>query len=267
MLLQEPAESPYDVRFELFGFPIRIAWTFWLGAVVFGYGLVDGIDRMLGMESPGRFPLLALWGGCVLVSILIHELGHAFAFRACGLESSVILYHFGGLAVPRGSFAGRRGVTTSSLSSGQDLMIAAAGPVAQILSAVLLVGVVKAFGYRVIAFAFLPGGLDRIPGVLEGNPIESGALFALLAFYIFPSVLWALLNLIPVWPLDGGRILRSIVLIFGGRTELSLWISLIAAALMAVYGFQARQLFLGILFLSLAISNYQMLQMHGGWRY
>ncbi len=267
MLLQEPPESPYDIRFELFGFPIRVAWTFWIGAIVFGYALVDGIDRMLGMESPGRFPLLLLWGVCVLVSILIHELGHAFAFRMYGIESSVILYHFGGLAVPRSTFSSTRGFSPTNLGATQDLWIAAAGPLAQIASAILLVGLFKWFGYQVIAFAFMPAGLGRIPGVLEGEPIDSAGLFALVTFYTFPSVLWALLNLIPVWPLDGGRIMRSVVSLVGGRTEQSLWISLIAAGLMAMYGFRTGSYFLGILFLSLAISNFQLLQMHGGWRY
>ena len=267
MLLQEPAESPYDLRFELFGFPIRVAWTFWLGAVVFGYALVDGIDRMPGMESPGRFPLLLLWGVCVLLSILIHELGHAFAFRRYGIESSVVLYHFGGLAVPRNTYSGSRGFSPANLDPAQELWIAAAGPLAQLASAAVLVGLFKILGYQIIAFAYMPGGLDRIPGILEGNPIESAAMFALVTFYIFPSVLWALLNLVPVWPLDGGRIMRSIVSLSGGRTELALWISLIAAGLLAMYGFQSGQLFLGILFLSLAISNFQMLQMDGGWRY
>lgn len=267
MLLSEPPESQYDLRFELAGFPIRIAWTFWLGAVVFGYALVDGIDRLLGMESPGRFPLLLLWGVCLLVSILIHELGHAVAFRYYGIESSIVLYHFGGLAVPRSSFSPTRAFAPARLGATQDLMIAAAGPLAQILSAMVLVGLFKAFGYRVVAFAFMPAGLHRLPGVLEGNPIDNAALFALVTFYTFPSVLWALLNLIPVWPLDGGRIMRSIVTLAGGRTEQSLWISIIAAGLMALYGFRSGSLFLGILFLSLAISNFQMLQMHGGWRY
>ena len=268
MLLQVPGESPYDLRFRLFGFSIRVAWTFWLGAVVFGYALVDGIDMMLGMDSPGRMPLLLLWGVCLFVSILIHELGHAFAFRLYGIESSVVLYHFGGLAVPRTSFGGSRGFAPMNLGAGPDLLIAAAGPLAQLVSALLLVGLFMAFDYRIEAFRWMPGGLDRLwPAVLEGRPIENAGLFALVTFYTFPSVLWALLNLVPVWPLDGGRIARSVVVLAGGPTEWSLWISLVTAAAMAVYGFQSGALFLGILFLSLAVSNFQLLQMRDGWRY
>ena len=266
MLLQEPAESQYDLRFSFFGFPVRVSWTFWLGAAVFGWGLVDGIDRMLFESSPGRFPLLLLWGMCMLVSILIHELGHAFAFRMYGIHSSIVLYHFGGLAIP--TAASMPGRSIGRLSQRDDLWIALAGPLAQLASAAAVVAAVKFAGYRLEIFAWMPAGLHRIPGVLEGNAIDSAGLFAMVSFYIFPSVLWALLNLIPVWPLDGGRIARSLVLMGGGDTSQALWISLIAAGGMAAYGFRNGQTFLGILFLSLAITNFQMLQHSGGggWR-
>ena len=72
-------------------------------------------------------------------------------------------------------------------------------------------------------------------------------LFALVAFYIFPSVLWALMNLVPVWPLDGGHIMRSIVQLRGGNMIQALWISVIAAGLMAAYGFANGQQYMGYL--------------------
>ncbi len=101
MFLQQPAESPYDLRFQLFGFPVRIAWGFWVASIIFGFELVRGIEAYFGPDSPGRLPLLILWAFCLLVSILVHELGHALAFRQNGIESSIVLYHFGGLAIPR----------------------------------------------------------------------------------------------------------------------------------------------------------------------
>ncbi|TWU40696.1 site-2 protease family protein [Novipirellula artificiosorum] len=265
MLLQEPAESPYDLRFELFGFPIRIAWTFWLGAAIFGYSLVDLVDYAFQDASPGRAPLLLLWALCLLVSILIHELGHALAFRQCGVHSAIVLYHFGGLAVPIGSTGTTR--PFSRLTEKENLWIALAGPLAQLASAFVLVGIVKGSGYRVAAFELMPVGLDRFPGVLDGKPIESAGLFSLVTFYVWPSVVWALLNLVPVWPLDGGRISNSLVLIFGGRREQALWVSVLAAGLLAVYGFKNGQMFMAILFFSLAYSNFQMLQQNGTWRY
>ncbi len=266
MLLQEPPESNYDIRFNFLGFAVRVTWTFWVGTAVLGFSLVDGIDRYLNIESPGRLLLFVMWAGCVLVSILIHELGHALAFRQFGINSRIVLYHFGGLAVPTSSFSPGRGF--GRLTEKQDLWIAAAGPLAQLVSAVLAIAALKAKGYQVFAFVMMPDALSRIGNMLDGASLEldNAALFALAVFYIWPSVMWALLNLLPVWPLDGGRITRSTMLIHGGNAEQAMWISLIVAGGISAYGFMHRDMFLGILFASLALGNYQMLQ-GGGMRY
>lgn len=262
MLLQQPDPSPYDLNFVLFGFPIRIAWTFWIGAVLFGYQLALSIDRLFPENSPGLFPLLFLWSACLLVSILIHELGHAFAFRYYGMESSIVLYHFGGLAIP--SSMGRSGFAHSTTSRRMDemgeLWIALAGPLAQLASAAVLVGVVVASGHQVNAFANMPWPLSNLMRYTDGKPIENVGLMSLVLFYTLPSVLWALLNLLPVFPLDGGRIMRSLVWMSGDRGDTWIWISLVCGGAAALYGFQGQQPFMGLLFLSLAVGNYQMLQ-------
>ncbi|WP_442509579.1 site-2 protease family protein [Novipirellula sp. SH528] len=270
-MLQDPPVSDYDIHFELFGFKVRIAWSFWVGALIFGFYLVRGVNVMFinsGDGGPGQLPLLVLWSLCMLVSILIHELGHAFAFRQFGIQSSIVLYHFGGLAIPTSSFG--MGRSAGALSEKQNLWVALAGPLAQIVSAFLLVGGLKVAGFRVEALAIIdsvvPLGLAKIPGVMDGDPITSHGLYAIVLFYIFPSVLWALLNLVPVWPLDGGRIMNSLVLINGGHREQALWVSVISAGLLTLYAFKNHQTFMGILFLSLAFSNYQMLQQTGRWR-
>jgi Zn-dependent protease len=265
MFLQEPAQSPYDLRFQLLGFPVRIAWTFWLAGVVFGYGLVQTLDGVFGMASPGPIPLLLLWTVCLLVSILIHELGHALAFRQNGIHASIVLYHFGGLAIPTSSFSPGHGF--GRLSPKQDIWISFAGPLAQVASAAVLVAAVKAAGYRLTVFAWMPGPFYKIPGVLEGAEIDSPGLFALVTFYIFPSVLWALLNLVPVWPLDGGHIMRSIIQMRGGNMVHALWVSVIACGVMAAYGFANGQRYMGILFLVLGVANFQTLQQSGGSHY
>lgn len=265
MLLQEPTQSPYDLRFQLMGFPVRISWTFWLMGIVFGYGLVQSLDFAFGMASPGIVPLLVLWTLCLLVSILIHELGHAFAFRQHGMNASIVLYHFGGLAIPTSSYSPGR--SFGGLTPKQDIWISLAGPLAQLASAAVLVAVVKSAGYKLTVFEWMPGPFEKIPGVLEGAQIDSPGLFSLVTFYIFPSVLWALMNLVPVWPLDGGHIMRSIVQLQGGNLRQALWISVIAAALMAAYGFANQQQYMGLLFLVLGISNFQALQQTGGWNY
>ncbi len=82
------APSPLDLRFRLFGFPVRVAVFFWLIAALFG----QGIYAAFGLEY------LALWVACFFASILIHELGHAFVFRWFGSNAEIVLYGFGGYA-------------------------------------------------------------------------------------------------------------------------------------------------------------------------
>jgi len=264
MFFQQPAQSPYDLRFHLLGFPIRIAWGFWVASIVIGFELVRGIEFYFGPDSPGRLPLLVLWACCLLVSILIHELGHAIAFRQNGIESSIVLYHFGGLAIPRSDSRSDSGNDRGPIS---DLWISLAGPLAQFTSAVILAAVVHFAGYKLDAFLWLPGSLEQIPGAMEGKEIDSPGLFAMLVFYFFPSIFWALINLIPVLPLDGGNIARSLVTMRGGDIRQTLWIGVIAAGLTAAYGMSIGLTYMAIFFLILGVSNFQMLQRVGNdWR-
>ncbi|QDT08061.1 Peptidase family M50 [Rubripirellula lacrimiformis] len=265
-MLQEPTPSPYDLRFRLLGFPVRIAWGFWVMAVVFGYSWVQSLDGMLRELSPGIIPLLVLWSICVFVSILIHELGHALAFRQNGIESSVVLYHFGGLAIPRS------GRSFGSLRLKDDLWISLAGPLAQLFSAVVVIVLVKLSGYRLDQFDTLyrmPEWLQQTIHADDGAVMisDSVGLYAMVDFYLFPSIFWAILNLIPVLPLDGGRIASSLVQMRGGSIETALWISVIAAGLAALYGFSAGQQYMGLLFIALGVMSYQQLQSAGGGSY
>lgn len=261
MLLAEPPETEYDLRFSVMGFPVRIAWTFWLGAIVIGHSWC----LLFTSPSLGLGPLMIGWTLCLLLSILIHELGHALAFRYYGINATIVLYHFGGLAIPNSSMVPGRGF--ARLDEKQDLVIAAAGPALQLLSAAVVIGIVKLGGYEVLIFQAMPAFFRDLPWVTEGNPIDSRGLLALVSFYIMPSVLWAFLNLVPVWPLDGGRIARSLIVMGGGTIVQSLWVSVIASGALAVWAFQSQNMIMGIFFGMFAFSSYQMIdQTRGGWR-
>ena len=97
MLLNEPPRSQGDLNFMLLGIPIRIHWMFWLMALFLGY------------NSRGPKELL-VWVAALLVSILVHELGHAAVMRLYGLQPSITLYGMGGLTPitgPNHSASGR----------------------------------------------------------------------------------------------------------------------------------------------------------------
>ena len=85
LTLGEPARTPYDLQFSIFNFPVRISALFWLVGLITGQG---------SAQEGVRF--LLVWIAALFVSILIHELGHTFAFRYFGISSHIVLYHFGG---------------------------------------------------------------------------------------------------------------------------------------------------------------------------
>ena len=178
-MLQAPDVTPYDLHFQVFGFPVRISAWFWLGALFFGFSLARGLDRLFEDGSPGVLPLLLLWMACLLISIVIHELGHALAFRRFGIESSIVLYHFGGLAIPERS-SDFRGRSASSLSPKEDLIVAFSGPLLQLISGLLVWGIVKISGHGLSFTGYYPMSLwpfDLIPGFTSGESIDRPILY------------------------------------------------------------------------------------------
>ena len=99
MLLAEPQPTPADFHFHIGQIPVRVTGWFWPAAGLFGWGLAQSLA---GDDTRTLLVYLLVWVLVVFCSILIHELGHALAFAACGQSSRIVLYHFGGLAVPIG---------------------------------------------------------------------------------------------------------------------------------------------------------------------
>ncbi|QDV71488.1 Peptidase family M50 [Rosistilla carotiformis] len=250
-MLAEPGRTAYDVNFGLLGFPVRISIGFWIMALVFGYDLVSQLSQLF----PGsRGPLLLLWIFSVFVSILVHELGHAVAMRMCGQQASIVLYHFGGLAIPQNAYGAR--FSKKNSSKAEKIFITAAGPLAQLTLAAIVIGVARARDFEIL---LMPDFLSSVPSLAGGQPIDSPGMFGLVNFLVWPSVMWALLNLIPVYPLDGGQIAKEIIELFGGTLYHAIVLSMGCALLMAAYGVMSGRLFMTLLFASLAYSNYEML--------
>jgi Zn-dependent protease len=224
-MLGQVNPTPYDLYFPLFGIQVRVTPWFWLCGVLTGYPLLR--DR--------RLDFLLIWIGCLFFSILIHELGHAFAGRMFGWRSDVILYHFGGLAQIH-DFGGR--------TTGRSVVISFAGPWAGFL----LYGVVLGVEYFVW----------RTPRLLNIY-----VLFAILQLK-WINLYWGLINLLPVLPLDGGRI--SEALLENSRPSDGLvWclrIGTAVGALAAAVFFWMDYRFPGILFALLAVQNFQQLEQY-----
>ena len=249
MILGEPQRTQFDLNFQLLGIPVRISPFFWLIALILGQALA------------GNPTLLLIWIVVLFMSILLHEFGHALAFRYFGIHSHVVLYHLGGLAVPDDVSSTFR--TGRSLDSRSHIIVSAAGPGAQLLLSVIIILLVQTAGHAV---PFPLPFLEQLLPVHGGDPIPVMSLRFLVQSLLFVNILWALVNLMPIYPLDGGQIARELFLLYGGGQGIkySLVLSILTGAGLAIYGLRSGHIFLAIMFGMLAYSSYTTLQAYTG---
>ena len=189
------APTPLDLNFRLLGFPVRVSPWFWLVTALFGLRASQG-------GPPAALPL---WVACVFGSILLHELGHAVAFRRYGSWATrIVLHGFGGVAI------GDR----PPASRWKRIVIALAGPGAQLLLCAVVV----------------------TSHVLTGWAKASDTTEALFSYLVFINLIWALVNLLPIMPLDGGQVcLNLFALLKLPRAEVKAWgVSTFTAGLLVV---------------------------------
>ncbi len=240
MLLSEPPRSPYDLHFRVLGIPVRVHPLFWFVALLLGLG---GNQKPLAMM---------MWIGTVFVSIIVHELGHALAARAHGWPPSITLHGFGGLASYHPTYH----------STQSQLVITAAGPCAGFLLAALIVAFIAASGHRV-AFGWHWGSLMPI----RYEAFDSEITNMLISDLLFVNIFWGLVNLLPIYPLDGGQISRELLGLVSHQDAVrqSLWLSIITAAVVAVLAFtRLHDQFLALFFAYLAYTNYSTVRAYFG---
>lgn len=218
-MLFNAGPTSYDVRFSLFGIPVRISPIFWIAALLLG-----------GDQRPET---AAVWVGAVLVSILVHEFGHAILQQFFGGRSEIVLYAFGG-------YASATGVRDSWW---RQILIALAGPAAGFVLAGLVYGAVSLFGEPE---AFLAR-------VLVGD-------------LLWINIAWGVLNLAPIWPLDGGHVARELLTRFLPPSKgiaISLALSALCGAAIAAYAYATtRSLWNTALFGMLAYQSFETLQQY-----
>ncbi len=261
MFLAEPQPTPADWQFEVAKIPVRVSAWFWLGAALLGWGICQG---RAGGDQRSLIGYLILWALVVLVSILVHEMGHALAFRYFGQGSHIVIYHFGGLAIP--DAWGRR----AHLRPIQQVLVSAAGPGAQLALSIAAIALLKAGGWRV-PFPTAPFPLESIGRSLDlysGRPFELPLLGAFFAFLLFVNILWPILNLLPVPPLDGGQIVREGLHAMGvaDAHRIAGMIGVATGALIAYWAYTNNEPFLGIMFALLAASCWQSLSSGPRWQ-
>lgn len=164
---------------RVFGIPVEIHATwiiiFTLLTYTIGMGFVKVVHPRLSM--PGALGVGALAAIGLFLCLMAHELAHALAAKRCGIHTGVItLFLLGGAAQ----------LSKEPDTWNHELRIAIVGPLASLL---------LAFTFAAVYLAF-----------------PSDSVWHTIAFYLaFANALLGIVNLVPGYPLDGGRVLRAVL--------------------------------------------------------
>lgn len=239
--------------FKLFNIPVRVEPLFWVAGFILGNGL--------GIDSRDALFMTLMWMIVLFVSILVHEFGHALTSRKLtGVNPSVKLWAMGGLAYPN-TMPSRR----------ESFWITWAGPLAGLaffLVIALVTCLILGFssGGRIIAFLIFP-----TEGIFDFESLRTylnmnHAVRELLRSLVFVNFWWSLVNLLPVFPLDGGQIYASVET----SQRKVFQVGVVTGAVVAIAALVFLQAyFVTFLFGFLAYQNYQRLQQitgGGGFR-
>lgn len=168
----------------------------------------------------------AIWGVIIFFSVLIHEYGHALTALAFGQEAEINLVGLGGLTKRTGQ----------TIKSWQEFFVILNGPLAGFALCLIISQVRHLFDlnkHSLLAYSF--------EVAIEVN------------------LFWNILNLLPIFPLDGGQLMRVLFEGFMGIKgfKIALIISIIIATLASLVFFLSQALLPGALFLMLAFESYR----------
>jgi len=231
-------KTVYRVPFKLLGIPVQLDLTLLLVLPLLAWLIGSDLDKFIaafnleldpGPLTEGFTPyLLGFFAALGLfLSILIHELAHSFVGQRFDLKiKSITLWVLGGMAeferIPQ--------------QRGTEAVMAVAGPIT----------------------SFLLAGLTWILQMVV-PPTEGGLRF-LLAYLFYMNTLLAGFNLIPALPLDGGRVLRSLLAMrisYLKATQVAAALSKILAVALGLLGFLSLNIWLMLIafFIFIAVSG------------
>lgn len=207
----------------------------------FKIGRIFGID----MKVHFTFALILVWGAMnyggsagplygVLVTlslftlVLLHELGHSMAARYYGIPTKDITL------LPIGGVARLEKMPGKPI---QELVVALAGPAVNVVIALFLLPVVAMF-YFAQSTAFSFGSLAQ-PGVP-----------GLLTFLLSANIMLVIFNMIPAFPLDGGRVFRATVALFtdyNKATKIAVQVGRVFAVGLGLFGIFTGQIFMALI--------------------
>ncbi len=181
---------------------------------------------MIGWLNSGTIQGTIIWSIVVFFSVLFHEFGHALIGLLYRQSPAITLFGMGGMTERR---------TPTKLTPGQEFLLVFNGPL---------------FGF-ILAFA-AKFALDFVPEKMEV------LTYALSVTYIV-NLFWTILNLLPIQPMDGGKIsLIFFETLFGIRgLKVSMGLSFILSGLFAIFFLYLNQVLVGALFILFAFDGYR----------
>jgi Zn-dependent protease/CBS domain-containing protein len=200
--------------FSLFGFKVSIDLSWIVIAVLVTWSLSAGVfPRYYHGLARTTYLWMGLAGALGLfVSIIVHEFFHSFVARRFGIQMrGITLFVFGGVAE----------MGDEPPSARAEFYMAVAGPVTSVVLGLACYGV-------------------YLVGKTGGWPLPLVGVFGYLGWI---NLVLAAFNIIPAFPLDGGRVLRS--LLWGRRGDIR-WATKVASGIGS--GFGVALILLGVLF-------------------
>jgi Zn-dependent protease/predicted transcriptional regulator len=168
--------------FTIFGFEVKLDWSWLILALLITWSLADGLFPVWYKGfSVGTYWWMGVAGTIGLFfSVVFHELAHSLVARTRGIPMrGITLFIFGGVAE----------MYDEPQDPKSEVLMAVVGPGMSIFIGLVLIGIYYA-----------------LKGQLGGTPV--GGVISYLGFI---NLLLAAFNLIPAFPMDGGRILRAIL--------------------------------------------------------
>lgn len=227
------------ICFTLFGVPTHIHLSFWLAVGLWGVALTGCEPHPVGV---------LLFGVAALVALLVHEIGHALMGHwLTKTRVEVCLSFLGGQCCLK---------EETECTWLQNILIVLAGPLAGLAP----VGALAVWLY--VTTQSVSGAWALGSRMLQGEvPLEyvgtyPPLLLLLLVYVLQISCCWTALNLLPIYPLDGGLLLRDLL----PGSDKAYGISLIATLLLSMLFIAVGIWALAVLMFVLAYYNYRCLQ-------
>jgi len=176
---------------RIFGIRVGASPSWFVVLFVFIYLMSDTFQRVLDGSSTQAYLVAVAAVMLFFTSIVLHELGHAIVAQHLGITiSGIDLWFFGGVAR----------MSSDSDSPGTELKIAIAGPLVTLAVVCICTALVAAISKD-----------PALDVILFYNSVDISPALALLGFLASINAVVFVFNMVPAFPLDGGRIARAIV--------------------------------------------------------